>query len=200
MLNVIDDYSSCKFINSYWLNNELLEENKKKGKEFPNNKYEINIEYNNTECKEQDNTKYKKQVGNHNKTTKLKNYSESSRKYYTHRLFDYQKDYQKDYLKDYQKDYQKDYLKDYQKDYQKDYLKDYQKDYIKDYQKDYQKDYLKDYQKDYQKKNSLVKTDIYDRQFTPRIYEYASKNKKSDNLLQDRGVDILIKSFSRNKF
>jgi len=180
MLNVIDDYSSCKFINSYWLNNELLEENKKKGKEFPNNKYEINIEYNNTECKEQDNTKYKKQVGNHNKTTKLKNYSESSRKYYTHRLFDYQKDYQKDYLKDYQKDYQKDYLKDYQKDYQK--------------------DYLKDYQKDYQKKNSLVKTDIYDRQFTPRIYEYASKNKKSDNLLQDRGVDILIKSFSRNKF
>jgi len=152
MLNVIDDYSSCKYINSYWLNNELFEENKKKGKEFPSNKYEINIEYNNTECKEQDNTKYKKQVGNYNKTTKLKNYSESSRKYYTHRLFDNKKDYQKDY------------------------------------------------QDNYKKRDSLVKTDIYDRQFTPRIYEYASKNKKSDNLLQDRGVDILIKSFSRNKF
>jgi len=174
MLNVIDDYSSCKYINSYWLNNEIIDQNKKKEK--LNNKYEIIIDCNSNDFKEKYNTKYKKQVGNHNKTTKLKNYSESSRKYYTHRLFDYQKDYQKDYLKDYQKDYQKDYLKDYQKDY------------------------LKDYQKDYQKKNSLVKTDIYDRQFTPRIYEYASKNKKSDNLLQDRGVDILIKSFSRNKF
>jgi len=50
MLNVIDNYLECKYINSYWLNNEIIDQNKKKEK--LNNKYEIIIDCNSNDFKE----------------------------------------------------------------------------------------------------------------------------------------------------
>lgn len=146
MLNVIENHLECKFIDPYWLSNIIIDQEKNRknrNKGTLNAKYEEKIVL--------DDIEFTEQVRNYNKTTtkknKEQNYSESCRKYYTHKSYESKKDFQDNY----------------------------------------------------KKRESLVKTDIYDRQSKPRIYEYTYKNKKSDILLQDRGgADILIKSFSRN--
>lgn len=49
MINVIEYNLGCKYIDSYWLNNIIIDQSKNKNKEKLNNKYEIEIDIDNNE-------------------------------------------------------------------------------------------------------------------------------------------------------
>ena len=92
MINVIENHlESSKFIDSYWLNNIILDQEKNKYKESLNNKYEEEIK--------QDFTEFNQKIRNYENTTKQKeqNYSEPYRKFYIHNS------YKKDFTGNYQK-------------------------------------------------------------------------------------------------
>ena len=92
MINVIENHLESKFIDSYWLNNIILDQEKNKNKESLNNKYEEEIKLDFTELNQKmENNKYI--------TQKEKNYSESCRKYYTHNSYDSKKDFTGNYQK-----------------------------------------------------------------------------------------------------
>jgi len=92
MINVIENHlESSKYIDSYWLNNIILDQ--EKNKEYLNNKYEEEIKL--------DFTEFNEKTENNKNTTKQKekNYSESCRKYYIHNSYDSKKDFTGNYQK-----------------------------------------------------------------------------------------------------
>ena len=92
MINVIENHLESKYIDSYWLNNIILDQEKNRNKESLNNKYEEEIKLDFIEFNEKtENNKYI--------TQKEKNYNESCRKYYTHNSYDSKKDFTDNYQK-----------------------------------------------------------------------------------------------------
>jgi hypothetical protein len=93
MLNVIENHLESKYIDSYWLNNIILEQEKNRNKEILNNKYEEEIELKHTI--------FKDEMINCKKIIKPKerNYSESCVKFYTHKPYDSKKYFINNYQK-----------------------------------------------------------------------------------------------------
>ncbi len=92
MINVVKNNLDSKYIDSYWLNNIILDQQQNRNKESLNNKYEEEIKLDFTEFNEKtENNKYI--------TQKEKNYNESCRKYYTHNSYDSKKDFTGNYQK-----------------------------------------------------------------------------------------------------
>lgn len=113
MINVIENHlESSKYIDSYWLNNIILDQQQNRNKESLNNKYEEEIKLDFTEFNEKtENNKYI--------TQKDKNYSESYRKFFIHNS------YKKD-LSNYQK--RESFVKTNRYDKKDIYDKQYKKD------------------------------------------------------------------------
>jgi hypothetical protein len=57
MLNVIDNYFDCKYIDSYWLNNIVKAQNEDRNKYKLNNKFEIKIDIDYNENREKSSIK-----------------------------------------------------------------------------------------------------------------------------------------------
>ena len=57
MLNVIDNYFDCKYIDSYWLNNIVKVQNEDRNKYKLNNKFEIKIDIDYNENREKSSIK-----------------------------------------------------------------------------------------------------------------------------------------------
>ncbi len=81
MINVVKNNLDSKYIDSYWLNNIILDQEKNRNKESLNNKYEVEIKIDDTEFNDQmENNKY---ITKH----KEQNYSEPCRKFYIHNSY-----------------------------------------------------------------------------------------------------------------